>query len=43
MLRRKVLAAFAAAGLAVAAAPALAQSKYQAEYRLSTVVGTVFP
>jgi tripartite ATP-independent transporter DctP family solute receptor len=28
---------------ALAASPALAQSKYQAEYRLSTVVGTAFP
>ena len=43
MLRRKVLAALAAAGFAVAVAPAFAQSKYQAEYRLSTVVGTAFP
>jgi tripartite ATP-independent transporter DctP family solute receptor len=43
MLRRKILAALAAAGLVVAVAPAFAQSKYQAEYRLSTVVGTAFP
>src|SRR5574341_1477776 len=33
----------AAALLAAIALPALAQTKYQAEYRLSTVVGTAFP
>lgn len=43
MKRRTIIAALAAAGLALAAAPALSQSKYQAEYRLSTVVGTAFP
>ena len=43
MTRRILIAAFAAAGLALAGQPALAQSKYQAEYRLSTVVGTAFP
>jgi tripartite ATP-independent transporter DctP family solute receptor len=37
---RTVVAALA---LALAAAPAFAQPKYQAEYRLSTVVGTAFP
>jgi tripartite ATP-independent transporter DctP family solute receptor len=40
MKRRHVIAALA---LALAAAPALAQPKYQNEYRLSTVVGTAFP
>ncbi len=43
MDRRALIAAFAAAGLALAAQPVLAQSKYQTEYRLSTVVGTAFP
>jgi tripartite ATP-independent transporter DctP family solute receptor len=43
MKRRTLIAAFAAAGLALAAQPTLSQSKYQAEYRLSTVVGTAFP
>jgi tripartite ATP-independent transporter DctP family solute receptor len=43
MKRRTIIAALAAAGLALAAAPAQSQSKYQAEYRLSTVVGTAFP
>ncbi len=43
MNRRTIIAALAAAGLALAAAPAMSQSKYQAEYRLSTVVGTAFP
>ena len=33
----------AALSLALAALPALAQPKYQSEYRLSTVVGTAFP
>jgi tripartite ATP-independent transporter DctP family solute receptor len=37
---RTVVAALA---LALAALPALGQSKYQGEYRLSTVVGTAFP
>ena len=40
MKSRTVVAALA---LALAAVPAFAQSKYQAEYRLSTVVGTAFP
>jgi tripartite ATP-independent transporter DctP family solute receptor len=35
--------AFAVAGLALAVQPALSQTKYAAEYRLSTVVGTAFP
>lgn len=43
MKRRTIIAALAAAGLALAAAPAMSQSKYQSEYRLSTVVGTAFP
>jgi tripartite ATP-independent transporter DctP family solute receptor len=45
MKRRAVIAALAAAGMALAAAPAMSQapSKYQAEYRLSTVVGSAFP
>jgi tripartite ATP-independent transporter DctP family solute receptor len=43
MKRRTLIAAFAAAGLALSAQSAFAQSKYQAEYRLSTVVGTAFP
>jgi len=43
MKRRTLIAALAAAGLALAAQPALSQSKYQTEYRLSTVVGTAFP
>jgi len=43
MKRRTLIAALAAAGLALAAQPALAQTKYQGEYRLSTVVGTAFP
>jgi tripartite ATP-independent transporter DctP family solute receptor len=43
MKRRTLIAALAAAGLSLAAQPALSQSKYQAEYRLSTVVGTAFP
>ena len=41
MMKRQLL--LAAVALAVTASPALAQSKYQAEYRLSTVVGTAFP
>jgi tripartite ATP-independent transporter DctP family solute receptor len=43
MNRRILITAFAAAGLALAAQPTLSQSKYQTEYRLSTVVGTAFP
>lgn len=43
MKRRSIIAALAAAGLTLASAPAFAQSKYQAEYRLSTVVGSAFP
>ena len=47
MQRRTLIAACAAAGLLAAALttslPAAAQSKYQNEYRLSTVVGTAFP
>lgn len=43
MKRRTLIAALAAAGV-LAAGPVLAQQpKYQAEYRLSTVVGTAFP
>jgi TRAP-type transport system periplasmic protein len=34
---------FVALALALAALPAFAQTKYQNEYRLSTVVGTAFP
>lgn len=41
MFRRAALVAAVAA--AFAAAPAVAQNKYAAEYRLSTVVGTAFP
>ena len=40
MKSRTVVAALA---LALAVSPAFAQSKYQGEYRLSTVVGTAFP
>jgi TRAP-type transport system periplasmic protein len=44
MKRRTMIAALAAAVAAMSAAPAFAQAgKYQAEYRLSTVVGTAFP
>ena len=43
MKRRTLIAALAAAGFTLAAQPALSQSKYQTEYRLSTVVGTAFP
>jgi len=43
MKKIPLLAALAAAALALAAQPALSQSKYAAEYRLSTVVGTAFP
>ncbi len=40
MKTRHLIAAFA---IAAAAMPAFAQTKYQNEYRLSTVVGTAFP
>ncbi|HEV8095962.1 MAG TPA: DctP family TRAP transporter solute-binding subunit [Burkholderiales bacterium] len=43
MRKIPLLAALAAVALALAAQPALSQSKYAAEYRLSTVVGTAFP
>ncbi|MGQ0511401.1 MAG: DctP family TRAP transporter solute-binding subunit [Betaproteobacteria bacterium] len=43
MKRRTIIAALAAAGLTLAAAPAFSQAKYQSEYRLSTVVGSAFP
>jgi tripartite ATP-independent transporter DctP family solute receptor len=43
MKRSSLIAALAAAGFALGAAPALSQTKYQNEYRLSTVVGTAFP
>jgi len=43
MNRRTIIAALAAAGMTLAAAPAFSQAKYQSEYRLSTVVGTAFP
>ena len=43
MMRRNVLLIFAAAALAFALPAAAQQGKYQAEYRLSTVVGTAFP
>jgi len=43
MKRRTIIAALAAAGMTLAAAPAFSQAKYQSEYRLSTVVGTAFP
>jgi TRAP-type transport system periplasmic protein len=43
MKKIPLLAALAAVALALAAQPALSQSKYAAEYRLSTVVGTAFP
>jgi tripartite ATP-independent transporter DctP family solute receptor len=42
-MRRPLMIAFAVAGLALAVQPALSQTKYAAEYRLSTVVGTAFP
>ena len=42
MKRRNLLLMLSAAALAFAL-PAAAQDKYQAEYRLSTVVGTAFP
>ncbi|HTO50276.1 MAG TPA: C4-dicarboxylate ABC transporter, partial [Burkholderiales bacterium] len=41
---RQILTALAiAAAAAIAAPPAMAQTKYAPEYRLSTVVGTAFP
>ena len=43
MKRRTLIAAIAAAVATLAAQPALSQGKYQAEYRLSTVVGSAFP
>ncbi len=43
MKRRTMIAAVAAAVAALAALPAAAEGKYQAEYRLSTVVGAAFP
>lgn len=44
MKKRQLLAALGAAFATALCAPAaLAQGKYQAEYRLSTVVGTAFP
>jgi tripartite ATP-independent transporter DctP family solute receptor len=43
MNRRSLVLALAACGFALAAQPALSQSKYQTEYRLSTVVGSAFP
>ncbi len=43
MNRRSLVLALAASSLALAAQPAHSQSKYQNEYRLSTVVGTAFP
>ena len=43
MKRRNLLLAMSAALLAVSLPAAAQQGKYQAEYRLSTVVGTAFP
>jgi len=43
MMRRNLLLILSAAALAVALPAAAQQGKYQAEYRLSTVVGTAFP
>jgi len=43
MKRRSLIAALAAAGLALAAQPVLAQGKYQPEYRVSIVVNSAFP
>ena len=43
MMRRNLLFILSAAALAFALPAAAQQGKYQAEYRLSTVVGTAFP
>src|SRR5450759_2640332 len=43
MMRRNLLLILSAAALAVALPAAAQQGKYQAEYRLSTVVGNAFP
>lgn len=43
MKTNPLITALAAAAVTVAAPPALSQTKYAAEYRLSTVVGTAFP
>ena len=43
MMRRKLLLGLSAAALAFALPAAAQPGKYQAEYRLSTVVGTAFP
>jgi tripartite ATP-independent transporter DctP family solute receptor len=43
MKKPALIAAFVAAGLVLAVQPALSQTKYAGEYRLSTVVGTAFP
>src|ERR1035437_8505915 len=43
MMRRNMLLILSAAALAFALPAAAQQGKYQAEYRLSTVVGTAFP
>ena len=43
MMRRNLLFILSAAALAFALPVAAQQGKYQAEYRLSTVVGTAFP
>jgi len=43
MMRRNLLLILSAAALAFALPAAAQQGKYQAEYRLSTVVGTAFP
>ncbi len=43
MMRRKLLLVLSAAALAFALPAAAQPGKYQAEYRMSTVVGTAFP
>jgi len=43
MMRRNLLLSLSAAAMAFALPAAAQQGKYQAEYRLSTVVGTAFP
>ena len=43
MMRRYLLLMLSAAALALTLPAAVQQGKYQAEYRLSTVVGTAFP